>query len=160
MRAIISAEVGTPISVARTVQAGLPISVAGSYPAVVREVLFEQRIGNSLVVREPVGVVAAVTPWNYPLHQAMGKVAPALAAGCTVVLKPSEVAPLSAFLLAEVVEQARPGKGVFNLVTGLGPPFGELLVNHPRIDIMSATGSTAACPRVRPPRSGSREPIA
>ncbi|MFL5274962.1 MAG: aldehyde dehydrogenase family protein [Myxococcales bacterium] len=158
--AIISAEVGTPISVAKTVQAGLPISVAGSYPGVVREFLFEQRIGNSLVVREPVGVVAAITPWNYPLHQAMGKVAPALAAGCTVVLKPSEVAPLSAFLLAEVVEQAGLPKGVFNLVTGLGPPFGELLVKHPRVDMISLTGSTAAGRRVAELAAGSIKRLA
>src|SRR3954453_3217147 len=146
--AIISAEVGTPISVAKTVQAGLPISVAGSYPAVVREFLFEQRIGNSLVVREPGGVVAAITPWNYPLHQAMGKVAPALAAGCTVVLKPSEVAPLSAFILAEVVHEAGLPPGVFNLITGLGPPFGEMLVRHPLVDMISLTGSTRAGRRV------------
>ena len=144
----ISAEVGTPITVAKTVQAGLPISVTGSYPAIVREFPFEERIGNSVVVREPVGVVAAITPWNYPLHQAMGKVAPALAAGCTVVLKPSEVAPLSAFILADVVHEAGLPPGVFNLVTGLGPPFGEMLVRHPKVDMISLTGSTAAGRRV------------
>src|SRR6267154_4410843 len=144
----ISAEVGSPITVAKTVQAGLPVSVAGSYPAIVREFPFEERIGNSLVIREPVGVVAAITPWNYPLHQAMGKVAPALAAGCTVVLKPSEVAPLSAFILAEVVHEAGLPPGVFNLVTGLGPPFGETLVRHPGVDMISLTGSTRAGRRV------------
>ncbi|TMB32178.1 MAG: aldehyde dehydrogenase family protein, partial [Deltaproteobacteria bacterium] len=96
----ISAEVGSPITMAKAVQAALPVTVTGSFAALAREFPFEERIGNSLVVREPVGVVAAITPWNYPLHQAMGKVAPALAAGCTVVLKPSEVAPLSAFILA------------------------------------------------------------
>ncbi len=144
----ISAEVGTPITVAKTVQAGLAVAVTGSYPAIVREFPFEERIGNSLVVREPVGVVAAITPWNYPLHQAMGKVAPALAAGCTVVLKPSEVAPLSAFILADVVHEIGLPAGVFNLVTGLGPPFGEMLVRHPRVDMISFTGSTAGGRRV------------
>jgi len=144
----ISAEVGSPITMAKTVQAGLPVAVTGSFAALVREFPFEERIGNSLVVREPVGVVAAITPWNYPLHQAMGKVAPALAAGCTIVLKPSEVAPLSAFILAQVVHEAGLPPGVFNLVTGLGPPFGEMLVRHPRVDMISLTGSTNAGRRV------------
>src|SRR3954471_17510602 len=156
----ISAEVRSPITMAKAVQAALPVTVTGSYAVLAREFPFEERIGNSLVVREPVGVVAAITPWNYPLHQAMGKVAPALAAGCTVVLKPSEVAPLSAFLLAEVVEQAGLPKGVFNLVTGLGPPFGELLVKHPRIDMISLTGSTAAGRRVAELAAGSIKRLA
>src|SRR5947209_11994772 len=144
----ISAEVGSPITMAKAVQAALPVTVTGSFAALAREFPFEERIGNSLVVREPVGVVAAITPWNYPLHQAMGKVAPALAAGCTVVLKPSEVAPLSAFILAEIVHAAGVPAGVFNLVTGLGPPFGEMLVRHPRVDMISLTGSTRAGRRV------------
>jgi acyl-CoA reductase-like NAD-dependent aldehyde dehydrogenase len=145
---IISAEVGSPITMAKAVQAALPVTVTGSYARIAREFPFEERIGNSLVVREPVGVVAAITPWNYPLHQAMGKVAPALAAGCTVVLKPSEVAPLSAFILAEVVHEAGLPPGVFNLVTGLGPPFGEMLVRNPGVDMISLTGSTRAGRRV------------
>jgi acyl-CoA reductase-like NAD-dependent aldehyde dehydrogenase len=144
----ISGEVGSPITMAKNIQATLPVAVTGSFAALVREFPFEERIGNSLVVREPVGVVAAITPWNYPLHQAMGKVAPALAAGCTVVLKPSEVAPLSAFVLAQVVHEAGLPPGVFNLVTGLGPPFGEMLVRHPRVDMISLTGSTNAGRRV------------
>src|ERR1700678_2945469 len=97
----IAMEVGSPISIATSIQAGLPVLVTGSYAKLLREAKFEQEIGNSLVVREAAGVVGAITPWNYPLHQIMAKVAPALAAGCTVVLKPSEVAPLNAFLLAE-----------------------------------------------------------
>src|SRR5947209_10625980 len=145
---LISAEAGTPITIAKAVQATLPVTVTGTYAALAREFAFEERIGNSLVIREPVGVVAAITPWNYPLHQAMGKVAPALAAGCTVVLKPSEVAPLSAFSLADVVHEAGLPPGVFNLVTGLGPPFGEMLVRHPKVDMISLTGSTAAGRRV------------
>src|SRR5438270_2052788 len=144
----VSAEVGSPITMAKAVQAALPVTVTGSFAALAREFPFEERVGNSLVVREPVGIVAAITPWNYPLHQAMGKVAPALAAGCTVVLKPSEVAPLSAFILAEVVHEAGLPPGVFNLITGLGPPFGEMLVRHPRVDMISLTGSTRAGRRV------------
>src|SRR5256885_5953869 len=144
----ISAEVGSPITMAKAVQAGLPVTVTGSFAALARAFPFAERIGTSLVVREPVGVVAAITPWNYPLHQAMGKVAPALAAGCTVVLKPSEVAPLSAFILAEIVDAAGVPAGVFNLVTGLGPPFGEMLVQNPLVDMISLTGSTRAGRRV------------
>jgi aldehyde dehydrogenase (NAD+) len=106
-------------------------------------VQFEERIGASVVVREAAGVVAAITPWNYPLHQAVAKVAPALAAGCTVVLKPSEVAPLSAFLLAEAAEEAGLPSGVLNVVTGRGAA-GEALVAHPDVDMVSFTGSTAA----------------
>ena len=153
-------EVGSPIAMARTVQAGLPVSVTGSFPAIAREFPFEERIGNSMVVREAVGVVAAITPWNYPLHQAMGKVAPALAAGCTVVLKPSEVAPLTAFILADVVHEAGLPPGVFNLVTGLGPPFGEALVRHPRVDMISLTGSTAAGRRVAELAAGTIKRVA
>jgi acyl-CoA reductase-like NAD-dependent aldehyde dehydrogenase len=156
----VCAEVGSPIAMARTIQAGLPVSVTGSFPAIAREFPFEERIGNSLVVREPVGVVAAITPWNYPLHQAMGKVAPALAAGCTVVLKPSEVAPLTAFILADVVHEAGLPPGVFNLVTGLGPPFGETLVRHPRVDMISLTGSTAAGRRVAELAAGTIKRVA
>ncbi len=144
----IACEVGSPIAFARSVQAGLPATVAGSYPGILREFRFEEKVGNSLVVLEPVGVVAAITPWNYPLHQAVGKVAPALAAGCTVVLKPSQAAPLSAFILAEVVHEAGLPPGVFNLVSGAGSVVGEALCGHPRVDMVSLTGSTAAGRRV------------
>jgi len=99
-------------------------------------------------MREAVGVVAAITPWNYPLHQIAAKVAAALAAGCTVVLKPSEVAPLNAFILAEIVHDAGLPAGVFNLVTGLGPVVGEALATHPEVDMVSFTGSTRAGKRV------------
>ncbi len=109
---------------------------------------FEETVGNSLVVREPVGVVACITPWNYPLHQIAAKIGPALAAGCTVVLKPSEVAPLNAFILAEVVEAAGLPAGVFNLVTGYGPVVGEALAAAPEVDMVSFTGSTRAGKRV------------
>jgi aldehyde dehydrogenase (NAD+) len=144
----IAGEVGTPIHIARAIQAGLPITVTGSYPALLREFQFEERVGNSLVVHDPVGVVAAITPWNYPLHQAMGKIAPALAAGCTVVLKPSAVAPLNAFILAEVFHAAGFPKGVFNLVSGPGSVVGEALARHPLVNMVSFTGSTLAGRRV------------
>ena len=108
------------------------------------DVAWEEQVGNSLVVREPVGVVGAITPWNYPLHQIAAKVAPALAAGCTVVLKPSEVAPLNAFILAEIIDEVGLPAGVFNLVTGTGPVVGEAIAAHPDVDMVSFTGSTRA----------------
>src|SRR5437763_1701927 len=103
---------------------------------------------NSLVVREPIGVVGAITPWNYPLHQIAAKVAPAIAAGCTVVLKPSEVVPLNAFVLAEIFDELGVPAGVFNLVTGYGPVVGEAIAAHPGVDAVSFTGSTRAGKRV------------
>ena len=145
---IIASEVGMPLPLATAVQAGLPAMVMGSYAKLLGEYSFEEQIGNSLVVREPVGVIACITPWNYPLHQVVNKVAPALAAGCTVVLKPSEVAPLTAFVLAEICEEAGLPAGVFNLVTGLGPVVGEAMASHPDIDMVSFTGSTRAGKRV------------
>jgi acyl-CoA reductase-like NAD-dependent aldehyde dehydrogenase len=144
----IAQEVGMPIKLAGRIQAGLPIANFANYAKLLNAYSFENRVGNSLVVREPVGVVGAITPWNYPLHQIALKVAPALAAGCTVVLKPSEVAPFNAFLLAEVVEAAGLPKGVFNLVTGFGPAAGEALVKHPQVDMISFTGSTRAGKRI------------
>jgi acyl-CoA reductase-like NAD-dependent aldehyde dehydrogenase len=144
----ITSEVGMPIKLSTRIQAGSPIGIFGVYARLLPEFSFEERVGNSLVVREPVGVVAAITPWNYPLHQIAAKVAPALAAGCTVVLKPSEIAPLNAFILAEVIEAAGLPAGVFNLVTGYGPVVGEALVGHPAVDMVSFTGSTRAGKRV------------
>ena len=144
----IAQEVGMPIKLAGRIQAGLPIANFGNYAKIAKEFQFETKVGNSLVVREPVGVVGAITPWNYPLHQIALKVAPALAAGCTVVLKPSEVAPFNAFILAEVIEAAGLPKGVFNLVTGFGPAAGEALVKHPQVDMISFTGSTRAGKRI------------
>ena len=144
----IAQEVGMPIKLAGRIQAGLPIANFANYSKILGDFSFESRTGNSLVVREPVGVVGAITPWNYPLHQIALKVAPALAAGCTVVLKPSEVAPFNAFILADVVEAAGLPKGVFNLVTGYGPAAGEALVKHPQVDMISFTGSTRAGKRI------------
>ena len=144
----IAQEVGMPIKLSGRIQAGLPIANFGNYAKLGKEFQFETKVGNSVVVREPVGVVGAITPWNYPLHQIALKVAPALAAGCTVVLKPSEIAPFNAFILAEVVEAAGLPKGVFNLVTGFGPAAGEALVKHPQVDMISFTGSTRAGKRI------------
>jgi aldehyde dehydrogenase (NAD+) len=145
---LISREVGMPVGLATMIQGGLPPRNLGIFADVLDAYEFEEKLGSSLVVREPIGVVGAITPWNYPLHQIVAKVGPALAAGCTVVLKPSEVAPLSAFVLAEVVESVGLPAGVFNLVAGTGPVVGEAIAAHPGVDMVSFTGSTAAGKRV------------
>ncbi|WP_415948847.1 aldehyde dehydrogenase family protein [Streptomyces sp. KLOTTS4A1] len=139
----VTAELGAPLGFAKAVHAGLPIAVAGTYAELAGTYAFEEKIGNSTVLHEPVGVVGAITPWNYPLHQIVAKVAPALAAGCTIVLKPAEDTPLVAQLFAEAVHEAGVPAGVFNLVTGLGPVAGQALAEHPDVDLVSFTGSTA-----------------
>jgi len=144
----ISLELGMPLKLSRKIQAGLPQMVTESCLNLLSDYPFEEKIGNSLVVREPVGVVGCITPWNFPLHQVILKVVPALAAGCTVVLKPSEVTPLTAFILAEIVDAAGLPPGVFNLVSGVGPLVGEALAGHPDMDMVSFTGSTSAGKRV------------
>ncbi|CCH79162.1 putative Aldehyde dehydrogenase (NAD(+)) [Nostocoides japonicum T1-X7] len=146
--AVVTSEMGMPIATSVLIQAGMPAWSFGSMARLVRDFPWQEEIGNSLVVREPVGVVGAITPWNYPLHQVAAKVAPAIAAGCSVVLKPSEVAPLSAFLLAEILDEVGLPAGVFNLVTGEGPVVGEALAGHPDVDMISLTGSTRAGRRV------------
>lgn len=148
MAALITSEMGAPARLAMGPQTRLPIDVLSYYADLIREPHDGERIGNSLVEREPVGVVGAITPWNYPLNQAMAKIAPALAAGCTVVHKPSELTPLSALLLAELAEQAGLPAGVYNVVTGTGPVAGEALATHPCVDMVSFTGSTRAGRRV------------
>src|SRR5271166_3939993 len=145
---LIAQEVGMPLKLSSIIQAGLPTSTFASMPQLLAELPWEEQVGNSLVVREPIGVVAAITPWNYPLHQIAAKVAPALAAGCTLVLKPSEVAPLNAFVLAEVFDSIGLPPGVFNLVTGTAAGVGEPLVAHPAVDMISLTGSTIAGRRI------------
>jgi acyl-CoA reductase-like NAD-dependent aldehyde dehydrogenase len=144
----ISGELGMPIMFANLIQAGLPSGNMAGYAQILDDFPFEERVGTSLVVREPVGVVGAITPWNYPLHQIIAKVAPALAAGCTVVLKPSEVTPLNAFILAEIMDEVGVPAGVFNLVSGTGPVVGEAIASHPDVDMVSFTGSTRAGKRV------------
>lgn len=146
--ATIAAEVGMPLPMATAVQAGLAITDVSTNAKLAREFQFEEQVGNALIAKEPIGVVGCITPWNFPLHQITAKVAPALAAGCTVVLKPSEVAPLTAFMLAEIIHEVGLPAGVFNLVTGYGPIVGEALAAHPDVDMISFTGSTRAGKRV------------
>ncbi|MEU5866192.1 aldehyde dehydrogenase family protein [Nonomuraea sp. NPDC047529] len=144
----IATDMGAPLGFALKVQTLMPAAVLSSYAQMAESYPRESRIGNSLLVKEPIGVVAAITPWNYPLHQIICKVGPALAAGCTVVLKPSEVAPLAAYALAEIFDEVGLPPGVFNLVSGRGPVVGEAMAAHPDVDMVSFTGSTAAGRRV------------
>ncbi|MGW6537065.1 aldehyde dehydrogenase family protein [Streptomyces sp. NPDC055051] len=146
--ATVTAELGAPPKIAAAVHAGLPVTVAGTYAELAATHPFVEKVGNSTVYAEPVGVVAAITPWNYPLHQIVAKVAPALAAGCTTVLKPAENTPLSAQLFAEAVHEAGIPAGVFNLVTGIGTVAGQALAEHPGVDLVSFTGSTAVGSRI------------
>jgi aldehyde dehydrogenase (NAD+) len=149
LAATITAEMGSPLSFATKVQASLPAAIAAAIADLIDNGYpFSEEIGNSLILREPVGVVGAITPWNYPLHQIVAKVAPALAAGNTVVLKPSEVAPLNANLFLEILAEAGIPDGVVNLVHGTGQVVGEAISAHPGIDMVSFTGSTAAGKRV------------
>jgi acyl-CoA reductase-like NAD-dependent aldehyde dehydrogenase len=145
---VITREAGMPKWLSSIVQAGLPINSFNTAASLAESYEYESTVGNSLVVKEPVGVVGAITPWNYPLHQIAAKVAYAMAAGCTVVLKPSEVAPVDAFILAEIVHDAGLPAGVFNMVSGTGPEVGEAIAAHPGIDMVSFTGSTRAGKRV------------
>lgn len=144
----IAVEVGCPIRIAGPIQTGLPTTVMLGYADLLESFELEHMVGNSLVVREAAGVVGAITPWNYPLHQIVCKVAPALAAGCTVVLKPSELAPTAAYLFAEILEEAGLPAGVLNLVPGHGAVVGEAIAGHPDVDVVSFTGSVAVGRRV------------
>ncbi|GII54324.1 aldehyde dehydrogenase [Planotetraspora thailandica] len=144
----ITREMGAPISLSRFAQAAFPVKVAASFAALASDFAWTEQIGNSLVVREPIGVVGAITPWNFPLQQVVSKVAPALVAGDTVVLKPSEMAPLTAGILAEVAAEAGLPAGVFNVVHGTGPVVGEAIAAHRGVDMVSFTGSTRAGRRV------------
>jgi aldehyde dehydrogenase (NAD+) len=157
---LITAEMGTPARIASGLQVALPLQVIGGYVGLLDRTPEPERIGDSLIVHEPVGVVGAITPWNYPVHQAMAKIAPALAAGCAVVLKPSELAPLSAYLLTEIIDSIGLPPGVFNLVPGLGPVAGEALAAHPEVDLVSFTGSTGAGARVAAVAAGTVKRVA
>jgi acyl-CoA reductase-like NAD-dependent aldehyde dehydrogenase len=145
---VISLEVGTPLNISQRVQAGLPIAVLNAFADTVESYEWQSEVGNSLLVREPAGVVGAITPWNYPLHQLVAKVGGALAAGCAVVAKPAGVAPLAAFALADAFAQVsrRAGlpDGLFNLVSGPGSQVGEAIAGHAGVDVVSFTGSTKA----------------
>ena len=140
----ITAEMGSPCSLVKPTQIGNPLFTFKEAAELARTYSFETDHGKTHVVREPIGVCAMITPWNFPLNQIAGKVAPALAAGCTMVLKPSELAPLDAFILAEIVHDAGLPAGVFNLIVGAGPTVGEALAAHPEVDMVSITGSTRA----------------
>jgi aldehyde dehydrogenase (NAD+) len=144
----ISRETGMNKMLSQLVQVGLPINSFKTAAALAESFNFSKEIGSSVVVREPIGVVGCITPWNYPLHQIAAKVAYAMAAGCTVVLKPSEVAPIDAFMLAEIIHEVGLPAGVFNLVTGTGPVVGEAISSSEDIDMVSFTGSTRAGRRV------------
>lgn len=145
---LITAEMGAPVRIAQTAQTQVPLAVAKGIADVVDAFDFEERIGNSLVLREPYGVVAAITPWNYPLYQVVAKVVPAIAAGCTVVLKPSNEAPLSVFEFVAACHEAGLPPGVLNVVSGPGRVIGERLAVHPDVDFVSFTGSTEVGTRV------------
>jgi aldehyde dehydrogenase (NAD+) len=148
LAATITAEMGAPVKLAHTIQTSLPIAVLTTYVELAASIDDTHVVGNSVVIHEPVGVVAAITPWNYPLHQSIAKIAPALLAGCTVVHKPSEVAPLTAYAIAEIAHGIGLPAGVYNLVTGTGETAGEALAAHPDVDMVSFTGSTRAGRRV------------
>ena len=148
MAELITSEVGTPIEYSRMAMVGTPRVVSRSYAKILDGFAWEEEIRNSIVVKEPIGVVAMITPWNFPLHQIIGKVAPAIAAGCTMVLKPSKEAPLNAFVLADILDEIGLPNGVFNLISGHGREIGETLASHPEVDMVSFTGSTNAGVRV------------
>jgi aldehyde dehydrogenase (NAD+) len=137
-------EMGSPITFSTERQATVALFHFEEAARVLAQYRFEERMGNGIVRREPIGVCGLITPWNWPLNQVASKVAPALATGCTVVLKPSEIAPLSSMLFAEIVHDAGIPAGVFNLVNGDGPTVGEAIAAHPEIDMVSFTGSTTA----------------
>ncbi|HVZ68475.1 MAG TPA: aldehyde dehydrogenase family protein [Rhizomicrobium sp.] len=140
----ISREMGAPLSLSKNAQAAMGIAHFTQAMKVLKDYQFEHVQGSTAIVREPVGVVGMITPWNWPINQIACKVAPALAAGCTMVLKPSEIAPMNALLFAQVMHEAGVPPGVFNLVNGDGPTVGEAMSSHPGIDMMSFTGSTRA----------------
>jgi aldehyde dehydrogenase (NAD+) len=140
----ISDEMGAPLAFARRSQAGLGLGHLKTIREVMETFPFTEDREGLRLVREPVGVCGFITPWNWPMNQIACKVAPALAAGCTMVLKPSEIAPLSAAIFAEVMHEAGVPKGVFNLVHGDGPGVGQPLSSHPGVDMVSFTGSTRA----------------
>lgn len=142
------AEVGAPVAIAREAHIDLGLAVLASYLDAADEIAWEERVGNSLVLREAAGVSACITPWNYPFYQVLCKVGGALVAGSPVVLKPAEITPLSAYLLADAALDAGLPDGIFNLVPGRGSIVGEAMVVHPGIDVVSFTGSTAVGSRV------------
>ena len=140
----ISSEMGAPLQFALDAQVGIGAAHLKKMIAVLKTYPFEYSKGSALIAKEPVGVVGMITPWNWPLNQITCKVAPALAAGCTMVLKPSEITPLDAIIFAEIMDEAGVPHGVFNLINGDGPGVGHALASHPDVDMVSFTGSTRA----------------
>jgi acyl-CoA reductase-like NAD-dependent aldehyde dehydrogenase len=141
-------ELGTPLQTSIAVHGGMGVGVVSSYIDVPFEMEKEEQLGNSVIVKEPIGVCSFITPWNFPLHQIVAKVMPALAAGCTMVLKPSSDTPLTAYYFAQLMDECGFPAGVFNLVTGPGRTIGETMCTHPDVDMVSLTGSTEAGQRV------------
>lgn len=141
LAAVITSEMGSPLAFSAAVQVALGIIDFAAIADSVQRVEWESELGNSLIVKEPVGVVGAIAPWNYPLHQISAKIASAMAAGCTVVVKTSEITPLSGFVLADVMAEVGVPAGVVNIVTGYGPEIGEAIARHPEVDLVSFTGS-------------------
>jgi aldehyde dehydrogenase (NAD+) len=159
LAADIAAQVGMPLGSANFYQAAAAYAIVNGYVDLLGRFEFDTQVDHSVVAREPVGVVGCITPWNYPLVQTAFKVAPALAAGCTVVLKPTEVAPLAALVFAEAVDEAGLPPGVFNLVTGRAD-VGQALVAHPEVDMISFTGSTATGRQVAAAAAGTVKKVA
>ncbi len=137
-------EMGAPKKLAHTAQAGMGTAHLAKMIETLETYEFEELRGTTLISKEPIGVVGMITPWNWPINQIMCKVAPALAAGCTMVLKPSEIAPVNGIIFAEIMHEAGIPAGVFNLVNGDGPTVGEAIARHPEVDMVSFTGSTRA----------------
>ncbi|OUL65806.1 aldehyde dehydrogenase [Acetobacter senegalensis] len=144
MAQAISQEMGSPIARARDSQTWAGMAHLEEMISALKTYVFDEQRGNMLITREPVGVAGLITPWNWPMNQIMCKVAPALAAGCTLVMKPSEVAPLSALVFSEIIEEAGLPPGVYNMINGDGPEVGEAIARHPDVDMVSITGSTRA----------------
>ena len=144
MAEAISAEMGAPVSLARKAQAPAGLAHLAEVAKVLGQYKFEELKGSTLMRKEPIGVCGLITPWNWPMNQIACKVGPALAAGCTMVLKPSELAPLSAYLFAQILDEAGVPAGVFNLVNGDGPTVGAAIASHPDVAMVSFTGSTRA----------------
>lgn len=140
----IALEMGMPAAWSRLIQMGLPIATLDSFVPILENFEFEYTMGTTRIVKEAIGVCGFITPWNYPMHQIIGKVAPALAAGCTMIVKPSQLAPLNAYMLAEIMDEVGLPPGVFNLVVGAGSKVGRALASHRDVDMVSLTGSTSS----------------
>jgi aldehyde dehydrogenase (NAD+) len=144
MAETISREMGAPMGLSKSAQAAAPIAHLATIMEILKDYQFEHERGSTMMRREPIGVCGLITPWNWPVNQIACKVLPGLAAGCTMVLKPSEIAPLSGLLWAQILDEAGVPAGVFNLVNGDGPTVGEAIAAHPGVDMVSFTGSTRA----------------